>query len=189
MNNSMKLIKLKCLQVLPAFALLLINFAFAALPAAAEKKLAVTSSVMKEGAVIDKKYSGDGADLSPPIAWTQGPASTKSYALCCFDPDAPVGTWWHWIIFNIDPKTTQLGENVPKAAKLAAGVSQGANDFGRPGYNGPSPPPGSPHHYHFKVMALDCMLKLKPNCKKEEFNSAVKGHVLAEGELTGLYKR
>lgn len=155
----------------------------------AAQRLAVTSSVLKEGATIDKKYTGDGADVSPPLAWSKGPAGTKSYAITCEDPDAPMGTWWHWILFNLKPDTQSLGENVPKVPTLAGGVGQSSNDFRKLGYNGPAPPPGKLHHYLFKVKALDTVLSLKPKSGKQEFSEAIKSHVLAEGQLTGVYKR
>lgn len=157
--------------------------------ALAAEKLSVTSTAFKSGACVPKKYTGDGQDFSPPIAWSKGPVSTKSYAISCLDPDAPVGTWWHWIIFNINPKTQQFYENIPKTSKLAEGICQGLNDFQKPGYNGPAPPPGTLHHYHFKVIALDCLLKLAPSANKDAYTNAIKGHVLAEGELVGTYKR
>lgn len=155
---------------------------------AAASGMSVTSSAFSEGATVPRKYTGDGEDVSPPLSWTPT-AQAKSYAISCEDPDAPAGTWWHWILFNIGPDTHQLGEGVPKVATMAKGVLQGSNDFHKPGYNGPAPPPGKVHHYIFKVMALDTMLALKADCGKEAFKRALKGHVLAEGQLTGVYKR
>ncbi len=151
--------------------------------------LSVKSSAIADGTSIAKKYTGDGEDFSPPLSWSKGPANTKSYAISCEDPDAPVGTWWHWIIFNLSPNTTSLAENVPKVALLQNGASQGLNDFGKYGYNGPAPPGGKVHHYLFKVVALDTTLSLKKNADKNAYEQAIKGHVLARGELTGTYKR
>lgn len=153
------------------------------------KELSLRSSAIGPGAVMVKKYTADGDDISPPLAWSAGPATTKSYAISCEDPDAPSGAWWHWIMFNIGPETQQISENVPKSATLSKGVLQGSNDFRKPGYNGPAPPPGKLHHYQFKVMALDTMLSLGPNKGKESFKSAVSGHIVAEGQLTGVYQR
>lgn len=172
--------------LLSAFSVFLANNADAA---ESKNALSVSSTAISPGAAIDKKFTGDGADVSPPLSWSAGPAATKSYAISCEDPDAPLGTWWHWILFNITPQTHQVSENVPKVAKLAGGVTQGANDFGKPGYNGPSPPPGKVHHYVFKVMALDTVLNLKPNCDKDAFKKALNAHILAEGQLVGTYKR
>jgi Raf kinase inhibitor-like YbhB/YbcL family protein len=179
--------KTSLIQAISILSLVLCQTASA--PAIAAQALNVTSSAITQGATVPKKYTGDGADMSPPLAWSAGPAGTKSYALSCEDPDAPSGTWWHWILFNMSPKTQQLGESVPKAATLAQGVIQGANDFHKPGYNGPAPPAGKLHHYNFKIMALDTVLSLGANCSKEAFKSAIKGHVLAEGQLTGVYQR
>ncbi|MBX9690387.1 MAG: YbhB/YbcL family Raf kinase inhibitor-like protein [Candidatus Obscuribacterales bacterium] len=151
--------------------------------------LNVESAALKAGAEIARKFTGDGSDLSPPLSWSKGPSGTKTFAITCTDPDAPVGTWWHWIIANIPAETLALGENVPKTAILAKDVCQGLNDFKQTGYNGPAPPPGKLHHYHFKVMALDCKLSLPKNFAKAAFQQAIKGHVLAEGELMGVYKR
>jgi Raf kinase inhibitor-like YbhB/YbcL family protein len=169
--------------------LVLSVFSISLSSANAAQKLAVTSTAIKEGASIDKKYTEDGADFSPPLAWSKGPAGTKCYAISCEDPDAPMGTWWHWIIFNISPSTQVLGENVPKVPALAGGVEQGSNDFRKIGYNGPAPPPGKVHHYLFKVVALDTLLNFKGVIRKEAYADAIKGHVLAEGQLTGVYKR
>lgn len=151
--------------------------------------LTVTSSAFKEGDTIPKKFTGDGADISPPFAWAAGPVGTKSYALSCEDPDAPGGTWWHWILFNVAPETNQLGESISKSGEVKGVGLQGLNDFHKDGYNGPAPPAGKLHHYHFKIMALDTMLSLGPHAAKVAFIKAVKGHVLAEGQITGVYKR
>lgn len=151
--------------------------------------LRLTSTSFQDGAKISKRYSGDGDDVSPALKWSAGPAKTKSYAVSCEDPDAPGGVWWHWIVFNIKPTTTEFGENVPKTAKLAQGVAQGRNDFGKSGYNGPAPPPGKLHHYVFTVFALDSELALQANCSKSEFKNALKGHILDQGQLTGVYER
>lgn len=158
-------------------------------PASASGSIKMTSSSIQEGARIAKRYSGDGEDLSPALKWSAGPAKTKSYAVTCCDPDAPGGVWWHWIVFNIKPNTSEFGENVPKLAKLAQGVMQGRNDFGKTGYNGPSPPPGKLHHYVFTVYALDNELALSGNCSKEEFQKALQGHILDQGQITGTYQR
>jgi hypothetical protein len=155
----------------------------------ATQKLSVSSSSFADGAPLLKKYTGDGADVSPPLTWTAGPKGSKSYALCCSDPDAVPEPFWHWTLFNISPNTKQLGENVPKVVCLAQGVTQGANDARTAGYTGPAPPPGKVHHYVFQLMALDTMLSLKPGCDKNSFKTAIKGHILAEGQITGTYKR
>lgn len=169
------------------------NAAEPAMEAAAQVSKAnspsVSSTAFGAGKRIPQKYTGDGADLSPPLSWSAPPAGTKSFALSCEDPDAPRGTWWHWIIVNIPPGARSLAENIAKTEKLKDGSRQGKNDFGKTGYNGPSPPPGATHHYHFKLVALDKMLDVSQGFGKREYAQAIKGHVLGEGELTGTYSR
>ncbi|MBX9693793.1 MAG: YbhB/YbcL family Raf kinase inhibitor-like protein [Cyanobacteria bacterium] len=152
-------------------------------------QLSVKSTAFTEGSIIPNKFTGDGQDVSPPLTWSDPPASAKSIALTVEDPDAPAGTWFHWIIFNIPPSERQLSQGIEKAPKLKGGITQGSNDFRKLGYNGPAPPKGSTHHYQFKLVALDSPLTLQPGCTKTEFYGAIKGHVLARGTLTGLYSR
>jgi Raf kinase inhibitor-like YbhB/YbcL family protein len=153
------------------------------------ERLNVQSPDFSSGARIPAKFAKDGADVSPNLYWSKAPAQAKSIAVTCTDPDAPRGVWWHWIVFNLPPETTQLKENQSKAASLAGGACQGTNDFGKTGYNGPDPPGGAVHHYHFAVYALDCKLALRPGCGKVELSNALKGHVLASGEYVGTYER
>lgn len=169
--------------------ILTLSSALPACPVAQAAGIAVKSSDIQEGAVIDKKYTADGADLSPNLSWSGIPDKTKSIAISCTDPDAPKGTWWHWTIFNIKPEVKQLGAAIEKSGSLSNGALQGKNDFGKTGYNGPDPPGGKRHHYNFKVFALDSVPALKAGCSKQEFSRALEGHVLAEGQLTGTYKR
>jgi Raf kinase inhibitor-like YbhB/YbcL family protein len=152
-------------------------------------KLSLSSTALSDGTAVPKKYTGEGEDSSPPLAWSRGPSGTKSYALSCEDPDAPGGTWWHWMVYNISADTTQLESGLAKTASLEHGIMQGRNDFRKTGYNGPLPPPGKLHHYEFKIRALDTMLNLAPNAGKAQFTGALRGHVLAEGQLTCTYKR
>jgi Raf kinase inhibitor-like YbhB/YbcL family protein len=153
------------------------------------KKLSVTSPAFCEGEPIPKLYTGEDKDVSPLLQWTDVPEGAKSMALICDDPDAPRGTWVHWVLFNLPPETRQLDQGVPKTEKLANGALQGTNDFPKIGYDGPMPPPGKPHRYYFKVYTLDTMLSLKSGCKKAELEAAMKSHILAEGQLMGTYKR
>jgi Raf kinase inhibitor-like YbhB/YbcL family protein len=145
----------------------------------------ITSTAFEEGQPIPKKYSADGPNVSPPLAWDAPPAGTKSLALVCEDPDAPRGTWTHWVLFNLPAETRKLEEG----AKLPGGAVQGTNDFGKLGYGGPSPPPGKPHRYFFKLYALDTQLDLPAGARRQQLLDAVKGHVLAEGQLMGTYGR
>lgn len=151
--------------------------------------LTVTSKTVQDGKPIPVNHTGDGKDISPELTWSKAPQTAKSIAVTCEDPDAPGGVWFHWIVINLPPSTTNLKENLEKKASIAGGAAQGTNDFGKVGYNGPAPPKGSEHHYHFKVFALDQKLDLQPGCDKKQFYKALSGHVVGRGKLTGLYKR
>lgn len=149
----------------------------------------LTSPAFEEGETIPSKHTCDGEDISPALSWSDVPESTKSFALICDDPDAPAGTWVHWVLYGVPSDTTSLPEGVP-ADQAVEGVGlQGRNDFKRIGYGGPCPPPGKPHRYFFKLYALDSRLELKPGATKKDLESALKGHVLAQGQLVGRYKR
>jgi hypothetical protein len=149
----------------------------------------LTSTAFAEGQPIPKKYTGDGADVSPPLQWRGVPAGARSLALIADDPDAPVGTWVHWVLYGLPANTTELPENVPAAERLSSGARQGLNDFRRVGYGGPAPPAGRAHRYFFKLYALDQELDLKPRATKAELLRAMEGQVLAEGQLMGTYQR
>jgi Raf kinase inhibitor-like YbhB/YbcL family protein len=148
----------------------------------------IKSAAFEEGSMIPKKYTGDGAGVSPPLAWSDLPKSTESVALLCDDPDAPVGDWVHWILFNLPSDTRALKEAVPKDGTLPNGAVQGKNGWGEIGYRGPAPPGGT-HRYFFKLYALDAKLELPPGAAKADLLEAMKGHVLAEGQLMGRYTR
>ena len=149
----------------------------------------LTSSAFKEGGPIPSKFTCDGSNVSPPLEWTDVPEGTKSLALVCDDPDAPIGTWVHWVLYGLSPDTTKLPEAVPVDETIEGGATQGKNDFKRIGYGGPCPPPGKPHRYFFKLYALDAELDLKPRPSKKDLKKAMKGHVLAQGQLMGKYQR
>jgi Raf kinase inhibitor-like YbhB/YbcL family protein len=149
----------------------------------------VTSTAFQEGTTIPKQYTGDGADQSPPLHWSEPPSGTKSIALICDDPDAPLGTWVHWVLFNLPSQTRELDEGVPTTETLASGAKHGKNDFGNIGYGGPAPPKGKAHRYFFKLYALDVAVDLNPGATKAQLEDAMKGHILAEGQLMGTYKR
>jgi Raf kinase inhibitor-like YbhB/YbcL family protein len=151
--------------------------------------IALTSPAFTEGQAIPARHTGDGEDVSPPLAWGDVPEGTGSLALVCEDPDAPRGTWTHWVLFNLPPATRTLSEAVPKQATLPDGAVQGTNDFGRAGYGGPAPPPGKPHRYFFKLYALDAPLRLQAGASRAQLLAALHGHVLGEGQLMGTYAR
>lgn len=148
----------------------------------------LTSSAFTEGKPIPAKYTCDGDDISPPLKWSNTPSGTRSLALISDDPDAPVGTWVHWVLYNLPPTVTELPENTPTTESIPNGAKQGINDFKRFGYGGPCPPSGT-HRYYFKIYALDTELKLKARPTKSDLLQAMQGHVLAEGQLMGTYRR
>ncbi len=148
----------------------------------------IKSPAFGEGGMIPKQYTGDGADISPPLAWDPAPNQTKSFALIVDDPDAPMGTWVHWVIYDLAAAASGLPENVPHDKVLKSGAKQGINDFHKIGYGGPMPPSGT-HRYYFKLYALDIELPLDPAATKAQLLSAMNGHILADGQLMGKYKR
>ena len=150
---------------------------------------ALTSTAFAEGAAIPAKYTCDGVDFSPPLAWNEAPAATRNFALFADDPDAPAGTWVHWVLFNLSGIVHALPESVAKAESVLAGALQGCNDFKRIGYGGPCPPPGKPHRYRFTLYALDGPLALDAGVTKTEVERAMRGHILAQVQLTGTYGR
>ncbi len=145
-------------------------------------------SVFANGERIPIKYTCDGEDISPPLTWEGQPEGVVSYVLIVEDPDAPMGTFTHWVMYNIPSKLTSLPEGVPKQGKTEVGL-QGINDFRRIGYGGPCPPPGKPHRYFFKLYALDSTLDLPPGARKRDVTKAMEGHVLAQAQLMGIYGR
>jgi hypothetical protein len=147
------------------------------------------SSAFAEGARIPKEFTCDGSDKSPPLAWTPAPNGTKSIALICDDPDAPAGTWVHWVLWGLKPNATSLPENLSKTAILPDSVRQGRNSWPRAGYNGPCPPPGRPHRYFFKLYALNVDLALSESADKAALEKEMKGHILDQAQLMGLYGR
>ncbi len=154
----------------------------------AENKLIVASPSFSEGGDIPIRFTCDGRNISPELNWSGAPENTKSFVLICDDPDAPAGTWVHWIIFNIAASRHSLAGNIPKQGTSAEWV-QGRNDFGKPGYGGPCPPPGKAHRYYFRLYALDKLLDLKPGATRSQVDAAMKGHILARGKLMGRYTR
>jgi len=155
----------------------------------------LTSPAFEQGAYIPRKYTGEGADVSPALEWTDPPEGTQSLALICDDPDAPVGTWVHWVVWGIPsqarglPAEAAVGNGGLLQDALADGIQQGMTDFRRIGYGGPMPPPGSDHRYFFKLYALDTALHLARGAAKKDLENAMRGHVLAEAQLMGLYRR
>jgi Raf kinase inhibitor-like YbhB/YbcL family protein len=150
----------------------------------------VTSPAFDEGQHIPAKYTCEGEDVSPPLRWGNVPTDTRNIAIICDDPDAPGGTFTHWVLYGLPGTARELPEGIATQETLSFGSKQGASDFpGRVGYGGPCPPAGKTHHYYFHVYALDAALTLRPGATKEDLLSAMTGHVLAEGQLMGTYKK
>jgi Raf kinase inhibitor-like YbhB/YbcL family protein len=159
---------------------------------AAESKgvsMELKSSAFTEGANIPRKHTCDAEDVSPLLRWDNAPAGTKAFVLIADDPDAPVGTWVHWVVYDLPPETKELAEGTAKTEILEHGAKQGMNDFRRVGYGGPCPPPGRPHRYFFKLYALDAPTNLKPRATKQQLLDAIKDHILGEAQLVGRYGR
>jgi len=151
-------------------------------------EIKITSSAFEDGGLIPAKYTCDGADVSPPLQWDTVPEGTRSIALICDDPDAPMGTWVHWVLFNLPSDAKELVENIPSDKILPDGARQGLSDFGRVGYGGPCPPGGT-HRYFFKIYALDTEVGLQAGADKRRLLKTMEGHILSQGQLIGKYKR
>jgi Raf kinase inhibitor-like YbhB/YbcL family protein len=150
---------------------------------------AITSSSFSNSGDIPKKFTCDGADVSPELSWTDPPQATQSFVLIADDPDAPSGTWTHWVLFGLPSTTNSLPESVSKIDELPGGERQGRNDFHKIGYSGPCPPPGKPHRYFYRLYALDRNLDLKPGASREEVERAMEGRILGQAEWMGKYQR
>ena len=149
----------------------------------------ITSPSFAEGQPIPSQYTCDGENVSPALSWDQIPPAAKAFTLICDDPDAPAGTWVHWVLYDLPATNRALPEGIEPTAQLPTGAIQGRNDFRQSGYGGPCPPPGTSHRYFFKLYALDGTLGLKPGATKADVETAMKGHILGEGQLMGTYKR
>jgi Raf kinase inhibitor-like YbhB/YbcL family protein len=147
------------------------------------------STAFKANDPIPQKYTCDGSDTSVPLTWNDPPAGTKSFALIADDPDAPRGTWVHWVLYDLPATTHELAEGVATRDRLDNGAKQGKNDFRKNGYGGPCPPAGPAHHYHFKLYALADQTGLAPGATKQQLLAGMKGHILGQAELIGTYKR
>lgn len=149
----------------------------------------IQSSAFAAGAAIPSKYTCSGENVSPPLAWSGVPEKAKSLVLIVHDPDAPSGDYTHWLLYAMPGGTSQLAENVAKEQEIAGLGRQGTNDFRKIGYGGPCPPPGKPHRYLFHLYALDVQPDLAAGARRAEVESAIRGHVVAEGELMGTFGR
>ncbi len=147
--------------------------------------ITVTTASFPAGGAIPAEFTCDGTDVSPALAWSGAPAAARSIAVVVDDPDAPGGTFTHWIAWNARADTTALAQG---AAITTLGGVSGQNDFDKTGYSGPCPPKGQLHHYHFRVYALDTTVTLGPGARRGDLDHALNGHVLAQGELIGTFR-
>jgi Raf kinase inhibitor-like YbhB/YbcL family protein len=172
-------------------ALLLLSSAaiFAQAREGARMALTVTSSAFTAGEAIPAQYTCKGTDVSPALEWSGAPAHTASFAIIMDDPDAPGGTFVHWVAWNIPQTTHSLPQGVPKREQLQDGARQGRNSFDKIGYNGPCPPAGQTHRYFFRIYALDSKLELAAGADRDALDAAMKGHVLAQGEYMGTFHK
>lgn len=148
----------------------------------------ITSSAFKRESMIPARFTCDGEDISPPLQWENLPQGTQTLAIIADDPDAPMGTFVHWVLYNLPADVNELAEAVPAREMLENGAIQGKTDFGRVGYGGPCPPSGT-HRYFFKIYALDKKVDIVGNADKSRLIIAMQGHILGQGELMGKYKR
>jgi Raf kinase inhibitor-like YbhB/YbcL family protein len=152
-------------------------------------QIQLISPAFRHGDVIPQAHTCEGEDLSPALSRTGVPLERRSLALVCDDPDAPRGTWVHWVLYNLPGETVELSPGVPIAPELPSGARQGRNDSGELGYSGPCPPPGKSHRYYFRLYALDIMLTLPHGVSWGELERAMADHILAQGTLMGVYQR
>lgn len=151
--------------------------------------IVLSTAAFPNGSEIPARFTCSGADVSPALSWSSTPAGTRSIAVIADDPDAPMGTWTHWVIWNVPPQPANLPEGVPAEKELKSGARQGKNDFGRIGYGGPCPPPGKAHRYFFKIYALDVLLHLEAGSSKAALEQAMSGHVLSQTNWMGTFRR
>ena len=152
-------------------------------------EIKVVSTAFTEGQAMLKQSTCDGLNLSPPLEWSGVPQNAKTIAIICDDPDAPSGTWVHWVLYNLPADRIGIIENVPPTEKLPGGGLHGTNDFGKLGYGGPCPPGVTPHRYFFKIYALDNEIPLKAGATKADLVKSMEGHILGQGQLMGTYGR
>jgi len=146
------------------------------------------TSAFAKGGFIPARFTCKGLDVSPALAWSGVPAKTHAFALILEDPDAPGGTWTHWLVYDLPATARLIPEDLPKTGEIPGGGWQGVNDFGKIGYGGPCPPPGKPHRYFFRLYALNAPLELNAAASKQQVRDALQGHVAAETELMGRFK-
>jgi len=155
----------------------------------ASSKIELKTTSFTPGGFMPKRFTCDAADVSPALAWTDPPSGTQSFAIIEDDPDAPSGTFVHWLVYDLPAAYRKLPEALSGSDQMPGGGRQGANDFSRTGYSGPCPPPGRPHRYFIRLYAVDTILNLRPAATRKELDAAMQGHILAQAELMGRFQR
>jgi Raf kinase inhibitor-like YbhB/YbcL family protein len=156
---------------------------------AASSEFELKTTSFAPGGFIPKRFTCEAANVSPALAWTDPPLGTQSFAIIEDDPDAPSGTFVHWVVYDLPAAYRKLPEALSRNGQMPGGGRQGTNDFSRTGYSGPCPPPGGPHRYFIRLYALDAMLNLRPAASRKELDAAMQGHILAQAELMGRFAR
>jgi Raf kinase inhibitor-like YbhB/YbcL family protein len=190
-HDGLRVLLRRTLALLPPIILVVL-----ALVTAAEvrgqnssSKIELKTTSFTPGGFIPKRFTCEAADVSPALAWTDPPAGTQSFAIIEDDPDAPSGTFVHWLVYDLPASYRKLPEALSGNDQMAGGGRQGTNDFSRTGYSGPCPPPGKPHRYFIRLYALDAKLNLRPAATRNELDSAMQSHILAQAELMGRFRR
>ena len=156
---------------------------------AASSKFELKTTSFTPGGFIPKRFTCEAANVSPALAWTDPPPGTQSFAIIEDDPDAPSGTFVHWVVYDLPAAYRKLPEALSGNGQMPGGGRQGTNDFSRTGYSGPCPPPGRPHRYFIRLYAVDAILNLRPAATRKELDAAMQGHILAQAELMGRFAR
>jgi hypothetical protein len=190
-HDGLPVLLRRTLFVLPPLILVVLALVVPAeVPAQkASSKMELTTSSFTPGDFIPRRFTCEAADVSPALAWTDPPLGTQSFAIIEDDPDAPSGTFVHWLVYDLPAAYRGLPEGLSASAQMPGGGRQGTNDFARTGYRGPCPPPGRPHRYFIRLYALDVRLNLRPAARRKELDAAMQDHILARAELMGRYQR
>jgi hypothetical protein len=191
-HDGLLVLRHRMLVVLPALILAVLALAVPAEVRGQRRsssKMELRTTSFTAGGFIPKRFTCEGENVSPVLAWTEPPPGTQSFALIEDDPDAPSGSFVHWVVYDLPAAYRKLPEALPANDEMPGGGRQGTNDFSRIGYSGPCPPPGKPHHYFIRLYALDAKLDLRPAATRKELDSAMQGHILAQGELMGRFQR
>ena len=180
----------RALSIIPLHGLVLsILMAPTLAPGQQASKMELKTSSFEPSGFIPKRFTCEGENVAPEVEWRNPPAGTQSYAIIEDDPDAPSGTFVHWVVYNVPAKYTRISEGMLKNDAMTPGIRQGTNDFSSIGYSGPCPPPGKAHRYFIRLYALDTTTSLHPAATREELDAAMQGHILARAELMGRFKR